>query len=449
MSIKPSYYRVAEMTSGGRTVDFRVACASIDYYEDVLCPTYSCKIQVVNSGGNIPDGQGNLVSLYEALKISAGEEVKLFIASNSPTNIDLDFAETRSFYNNGVSELERDTEREFFTLHLLSKEAMLDGTIFLGKKYPKETPISSQVETILEESFPGSLVNLIDPTMSPYGWIGMNMHPFLAVTKLASKAVPGETGGTPAGGSATAGFFFYQTSQGFNFRSIDNLISKTPVAKYVSTELNTSRYSYRSTPELPSLDYKIMAYKVVRNQNIVENLTKGTFAAKRNFFDPFSFRLTDDRASFTGDSYIKKGVKNLGDFFDPSRLKLEGATISFTELPSIILTENLNLGTLDTNAKSTQPTTRIEEYSAQSRMRYNSLFNQILNMQVPLNTNLHAGDIIECLFPKVTLGLKEWDEGQLSGIYMIRGLCHHYDTRGSYTSLQIVRDTFGVVPINA
>ena len=42
--------------------------------------------------------------------------------------------------------------------------------------------------------------------------------------------------------------------------------------------------------------------------------------------------------------------------------------------------------------------------SSQAKMRYNSLFTQTMQMQVPLNTTLHAGDIISCKFPKIQDG---------------------------------------------
>jgi hypothetical protein len=64
-------------------------------------------------------------------------------------------------------------------------------------------------------------------------------------------------------------------------------------------------------------------------------------------------------------------------------------------------------------------------------------------MTVPSNTNLRAGDLIECLFPKTTNSdKKEYDQDQ-SGLYMIKELCHHFDPNGSYTSMKLIRDTFG------
>ena len=88
------------------------------------------------------------------------------------------------------------------------------------------------------------------------------------------------------------------------------------------------------------------------------------------------------------------------------------------------------------------------ENQSQSLLRYNSLFTQTLTITIPSNTNLRAGDIIECSFPITsTKKKKEFDEEQ-SGLYMIKELCHHYDTEGSYTSAKLIRDTFGQFAAN-
>jgi hypothetical protein len=83
-------------------------------------------------------------------------------------------------------------------------------------------------------------------------------------------------------------------------------------------------------------------------------------------------------------------------------------------------------------------------YQSQSLMRYNILFTQTLSIIVPSNTNLRAGDIIECRFPKITQSnAKEYDT-ETSGLYMIKELCHHFDATRSYTSMKLIRDTFGI-----
>jgi hypothetical protein len=64
-------------------------------------------------------------------------------------------------------------------------------------------------------------------------------------------------------------------------------------------------------------------------------------------------------------------------------------------------------------------------------------------MIVPSNTNLKAGDVIECKFPKVSRSNSDEYDPDQSGLYMIKELCHRFDDSGSYTSMKLVRDTFG------
>ena len=110
---------------------------------------------------------------------------------------------------------------------------------------------------------------------------------------LASKAVP------VSSGDAT-GFVFYQTQDGFNFRSIDNLIDQQSKVTYVYTEINQSSIERNN-------DFQITAYTTDRNQNLIEKLRLGTYASQRMFFDPLTFNFTTpERGLFQLDEYKKK-----------------------------------------------------------------------------------------------------------------------------------------------
>jgi hypothetical protein len=106
------------------------------------------------------------------------------------------------------------------------------------------------------------------------------------------------------------------------------------------------------------------------------------------------------------------------------------------------MTHVLDIGTMEKDV-STKPNANPSLFQSQSMMRYNVLFLQTVNMMVPLNTNLKAGDIIECNLPKISQSDKNVFDEQQSGLYMIKELCHHFDLDGSYTSMKLVRDTFG------
>jgi hypothetical protein len=435
MSIKPSLYKILTIEKDGRDADFRLAATSIDFYEDIMCPTVSCTIQIANSGGVIKNEEtGKKVSLYEGMKIRGGEEVRILIAANSNTNEDLDYSTVRPMYVNGISNLIRDDKSEFFKLHLVSREAYDNEVKFLEKLYPKSTPISDNVKDIISDSFVFQTENDIEETTNNFGFWGNQMKPFDAILKLASKSTSGE------GLNASAGFFFYQTRRGFVFRSIDSLVKQTVnVPKYVYTEYNVNSVDFKPRGDLISLDYKIMSFIVNQTGNQLSDLRKGAYASTRRVFDPVTFNIDVDD-SFTGNDY--SNISTLGETFTESADSNVGS-VDLSKFPSKIITETADIGTSDTGVdrKENQDP---KIYASQRKMRYNTLFTQSISIQVPLNTRLHAGDLIECVFPSIGESeVVEQDRTQISGIYMIKELCHHYDPRASTTSMMLIRDTFG------
>ena len=77
-------------------------------------------------------------------------------------------------------------------------------------------------------------------------------------------------------------------------------------------------------------------------------------------------------------------------------------------------------------------------------MRYNALLTQTVSMMIPCNTNLSAGDVIDCKFPKISSEDENELDSEVSGAYIIKELCHHFEPNSSYTSLKLVRDNFGI-----
>ena len=81
---------------------------------------------------------------------------------------------------------------------------------------------------------------------------------------------------------------------------------------------------------------------------------------------------------------------------------------------------------------------------AKSFSRYNLLFTQALNMNVPCNVKLKAGDIIYAQFPKMEAGSSKEVDSEQSGNYLIKELRHHFSPNEMLTSLRLVRDSYGL-----
>ena len=190
-----------------------------------------------------------------------------------------------------------------------------------------------------------------------------------------------------------------------------------------------------------------MEYSVERNQNLLEKLRLGTYSSYRVFYNPLTFRFTPQSKSvFKLENYVGK-AKNLGQDLKLPKID-NNSEVTLGDIPSRILTQVLDIGTLEKDVSFDQNADPFD-YQSQSIMRYNVLFTQTVTMTVPSNTNLKAGDVIECKFPKISRGNdKEFDDEQ-SGLYMIKELCHHFDTEGSFTSMKLIRDTFGQYGTNS
>ena len=74
----------------GKEADIRSRVVSVDYYEDVLVPTYSMKIQIVDAGGSVKNGKEGQ-PLYTGLEIRGGERLTMRIDPNSSSNVALEF----------------------------------------------------------------------------------------------------------------------------------------------------------------------------------------------------------------------------------------------------------------------------------------------------------------------------------------------------------------------
>lgn len=441
MSIKQSIFEeiVIESNDQSRIVDITSGSVMIDYYEDIFSPTITAKIRVVNTGNTVvgKDSKDNQrQAIYTGLPLRGGERVRMKIAGNREGNPGLDFSSDPKtyLYVSSISDVLAENNKESFTLHLVSREAITNETTRVSKKYAN-LPIKESVNKILTDVLKANKIGTLDETSNPYSFIGNLKKPFTILTWLASKAVP------VSSGSATAGFFFYQTVDGFQFRSID-LLTKQPKKETFTYSEATETYDVDGQKSSKGNDFKILNYNIQRNQNLIEKLKLGTYSNVRYFFNPLTGSITEPgKQTFKYSDYADK-TNNLGKELInlPKISDNKGKTLG--DSPTRIITAILDVGTMQSGI-STKINADPTEYQSQILMRYNNMFMQTLNVMIPSNTNLRAGDVIECLFPKISRApAREYDDDQ-SGLYMIKELCHHFDATRSYTSLKLIRDTFG------
>ena len=372
---------IVESADGDRTVDIRQGVVGFVYYENILAPSVTATVVVVNTGGAIRGENGKMQGIYNGLPLRGGERVIIKIAGNSKSNDGLDFSKdvTQYFYVASIQNVDVDAEKELFTLHLVSRESITNQTIRVGRKFPTSQTISDSVSDIIKDYLKSDKFGTIDQTQNKYGFIGNLKKPFSVITWLASKSVAYNGPGK----DSTAGFLFYETQEGFNFRSIDNLINQDPYIEDYTYSPGVVKF------DDPSKDFKIIKYTVDRNQDLMGKLQRGAYSSERYYINPVSFK--PDIRHFKSTDYMgDDGINNLGD--EKITLPSIDDDKSLGDLPTRIFVGMLDVGTVEkttTDKGWNDPVERNADPAktqAQSMMRYNQLMSQIVEITVPLNS---------------------------------------------------------------
>jgi len=421
-----------------RTADLRSGIVSVDYYEDILSPTVTAKIRVINTGDSISPKNpidpkktdGPKQSIYNGLPLRGGERLVMKIIDQGKTfnkeeKTGLDFSSDpkKYLFVSSITQVLQETQRESFLLNLVSREAIANETTRVMKRY--NGPISGSVTKILKDVLKIDESRYsVENTRGSYDFVGNLRKPFSTLISLASKSVP------DVSKNATAGFVFFQNQDGFKFASIDSLIKEPSKATYTYTDANESSITRNN-------DYKILKYTVDKNQNLIENLRMGTYSFVRLAFNPLTFTFSQTKYNYGA----KEGIKNLGKDLELPKIS-DDSNLTLDQLPTRTVSQIVDVGA--TVGVSTDTNYSPEEYQGQNIVRYNLLMTQNISMMVPCNTDLKAGDIITCEFPKISREDKNEIDQETSGKYMIKELCHHFEAKRSFTSMTLVRDTFGL-----
>ena len=404
-----------------KAVDLTGGVVEFRYYESVLSNNITASAVIVDSGFK---AEGNRVqesiSVLDDLPIRGGERTDITIEDNYKNK--LRFPD--GLYVNRVRDADSGTQKDVFSIDFASKEYFANEQSRVLARY--EGKISEHVNSIITAM--GGTLERVDNTSLNYNFIGNDRKPFYTCTWLASKAVPDQDVGT------RAGYVFYQTRDGFNFRSIDKIFDGTPSKKYI---LN-------NTGQLPQgYTANVLDYSIDSDIDLKQNLTLGTYNSRAIYFNPFAMDYYVKEFKYQSDNIGKAGKYFGGDM----------VAEEFTQSPTRLMSHVFDVGAMPNGTgndqldqwkeNSTSPNYDAENTMAQSVMRYNQMFSIKTNITLPLDLSIKAGDVVQCDFPQVSGDNNPEKNQQTGGIYMVASVCHRVTPNESFSRLALVRDSFG------
>ena len=426
-----STYEVIEITGrAGGTIDLRLGVSSFQYFEDIMSPVITAVMGVVTSGDTI-EGQG----IYSGLPIVGGEKVRIHITSpiekqreESPGALEL------TMYVNKISDYKMEKQRETFILHLVSKEGIVNMNKRILKKY-KQKRIDEVIKDFLDILEADYEEENIEKTVNSINFIGNMRKPLTLAPMLAAR-------GIPEVGKNSAGFFLWQTRKGMFFKSIEKMIFDAKENKEDTVKMEYIYDRGNEGLDDPEKSFsKIYSYGITNNKDVMAGMRTGENSTYRIYFNPHTFEFTRPEQSV----FYPKEQEGLNSDEKPISEEADPTQIPKPEMANRIISGIYSVGCLEETIKDNEAATEVNNDNlsdvGQSISRYASLFTQVATMTVGMNTELCAGDIISCVFPKVSTE-NEVDPAQ-SGLYIIKEISHFSSGNRSYSALKVIRDTSG------
>ena len=403
----------------GQAADIGPGVVDLRYYESVLANQITATAVVIETGN---DESGAAEGILDSLPVRGGEATNLVIEDTRGEKIELEL------FVNRIRDADSGTQQDMYFLDFVPEEHFNNNQYGVIKRY--QGKISDNVQTILSEVLQTENIAEIEETSEEYNFFGNSRKPYFVITNLASKSIPADK--EPG---TVAGFLFYMTRDGFYFKSIDSFFKKEPVKKLI----------YNNTGEIPQgFDSVILTYTIGSDNDMNLNLNIGTYKNNSTYFDfykmeykevPFSIEDQEETADTAGKDYI---TANKQFFQEPTR--------TFTFLKDMgVNTKGTGDEQLE-NFKSEEEQKenyKVEQTQVQTVMRYNQMFSVQTKVMIPGDFSIRAGDIIECTFPQIKSDKAKEDNQQSGGKYMVASICHYMTSQETYTSMDLVRDSFG------
>ena len=429
---------------GGDQSNLAKVTTAFYYYESILDNTIRVRLTYTDSGSSL-EKDGNTVSILEGLPIVGTENVNVVFEDANEEKIDV------TLFVNSVEPLTESTQNNVVDLSLVSKEFFKneDGRTRVVNRF--DGKISDHIKTILtDEKYLATEKNVdIEQTQNVYNCWGRTLKPFGFTNWIQKKGIPAKEG------ENTAGFFLWETADGYHFKSIDSLMAQEPKIKVIYNNIQDGKGA--NIP--PQYDGQILELESDAGFNIKGMQEMGTYSSRIVLFDPFNcyYQIVKpnvvDEKVVDGKGEEKKMEPKTAAKKIPAKIYNKEVSFGFTRTTYMLM----DSGTLPTGKtdqqieKSEEHNNKPEDNLNQSIMRYNQMFAVKRTITIPGDFTLHAGDAVYIDVPEVSDKENQEVNKEIGGLYIIVDLCHFMSAvpPGCYTKLNIVRDSYGRKPEGA
>ena len=443
------------------TVDLRSGTPRFEYRESIFMPYVELTAYIIDSGNTVPadDGTDAGVGLLDGGLGQGTETIKFKIEDEMGNKID--FGGDNDLRVASINSDYQGFKNESFAMKIVSKEAF-DNTLLKNRcttenykqiKFSgKISDVARSIVDVVLESPKAQKMNS-DETLNEFHSWGQNVTPFEMLLELQQLAIPNTqtSKGKTAKGN-TAGYLFFETATGYQFRSLDGLMfSKKVSGGHIDMNGNIIRRyleNNRGDEDLSaSFDGKILWSNMSRSVDALHQFETGGYAGEIMVFNEITKELPTKtlQSEGTGNGIIAgRKLPTLNkDYLDSNGQALPTVQRIVRQA---VGQSHIGNDSLETQIEKTDVINyNNEDIILQAQQNYHQKMEMSAEIIIDADLSLNAGDLIFCEFPELstkvtTIGSRT----RKSGIYMIADLCHYGDKANSFTGLHLVRGSFGV-----
>ncbi len=393
----------------------------LTYHESILQDSIKAYI-VFSDVGNAIDGK----SVVEGLPLIGTEDFKLEFEDNNEEKIKVDMIV------NKVTPVYEDGSKNVISLELVSEEFIRNEMGETRCRTRETGSVDEHVKKIFEKILKTKKKLHIERSKGEYNFVGNNRKPFYMLNLLSKQGIPDNTDE-----GVSAGFFFFENADGYHFKSIEGLFKQDKKKSYVfnnSTDVKATPAGY---------DGKILEHQSDSSINVQGKMNMGAYKTKIVLFNAYDckYEVIEQTAE-----QVKKQVKMAGKDLPKFNEKFDTAAEDFTRttlyvvdsgtLPGGTTDQQIGVGNTSDNFKAIKTLN-------QSIRRYNQLFSGMMTITIAGDFSLHAGDVIFVDIFSVQAEKDDTVNRESGGLYIIADLCHYVSSEGTYTKLNLARDSFG------
>jgi len=418
----PASITKAEVTSNadaGKNANLVNGIIRMTYYESILQDTVRANV-IFGDVGLAVDNK----SVIEGLPLIGTEDFKLEFEDNNENKIKV------NMNVNKVTPVYEDGSKNVISLDLVSEEVLRNEMGDSRCRTRENGLISDSVEKIFTDRLKTEKPLDIEQSANRYNFIGNGRKPFYMLNLLSKQGVPQGSDGS------SAGFLFFETADGYHFKSIEALFKQDKKKSYIfnnSTDAQAIPAGY---------DGKVLEHQSDSAINVQSKMNMGAYKTKIILFDAYNckYEVIEQTAE-----EVKENVELAGQDLPKFNSKFDSDKKDYTRT-TLYLVDSGTLPDGDTQAQidgSTLPNFEAVRTLNQSIRRYNQLFSGMMQITIAGDFSLHAGDVIFVDIFSVQAEKDDTLNRESGGLYIIADLCHFLDADATYTKLNLARDSFG------